>query len=514
MHNDVWVEAVMAKGLYRFFLLIGTTAFAVSSISCKLDVPIREMAQAKTSITRAVEVHAEKYAPAELKSAKDLLLECHSEIIKEDLDKAKSLAEKSTAESAKAIEKSLPLLSADTYSEAKKLFDEADLLYAAKYSPESFNASDTLLKDAAALREKKEFWDSYLKSSEGAKSAEKAKTDSLPHVAQVKEEIDAAISSADELKAKGGDSYASSEISSAKEKLAAAKEKAEASNLKEAVPLLEEAKSTLASARETTLRGTSEAKLAEANGLLEQTKKSSLSSSYIEDISKADALIGDAKKHHESKEYPASIEKSGEAISMLTSLTQMMSGRETELRAEAETKLANAKQQLEERKKIVSAQFSDQINKAAIHVNTGAKLFEEKDYPGTIRESDSALALLTGIGSGQNGKDIAAKQVKYGEEPGTYVVKYNPRDRDCLWKISQRTYGNPRLWPLIYVANKDKIRDPDLIFPGQVLIIPVIPERPRPVHEDKIQKKGEAKTEDAPKDAQPKDSESAPQSTQ
>lgn len=504
----------MAKGMYRIFLLIGTAAIIISTISCKLDVPIREMAQAKTSITRAVEVHAEKYAPTELKSARDLLLECHSEIIKENLDKAKSLAEKSFAESAKAIEKSLPLLSADTYSEATKLLDEADILYAAKYSPESFTTADTLLKDAAALNEKKEFWNSYLKSSEGAKFAEKAKTDSLPHVAQVREEIDATISSADELKAKGGDAYASSEISAVKEKLTAAREKAEASNLKEAVPLLEEAKSTLASARETTLRATSEAKIVEANGLLEQTKKSSLSSSYIEDISKADALIADAKKHHDGKEYPASIEKSGQAISMLSSLTQVMSGRESELRAEAENKLSNAKQKLEERKKIGSIQFEELINKAAIHVHTGSKLFEEKDYPGTIRESDSALALLTGIGSDQKGKDIATKQVKYGEEPGTYVVKYNPRDRDCLWKISQRTYGNPRLWPLIYVANKDKIRDPDLIFPGQVLIIPLIPERPRPVLEDKIHKKGEVKKEDAPKDAQPKDSESAPQSTQ
>lgn len=513
-HNEASREVVMIKGLYRIFLCIGTAAAVLSAVSCKLDVPIREMAQAKTSITRAVEVQAEKYAPAELKSAKDLLLECHSEIIKEDLDKAKSLAEKSSAESAKAIEKSLPLLSADTYSEAKKLFDEADLLYAAKYSPESFTNADTLLKDAASLNEKKEFWDSYLKSSEGAKFAAKAKNDSLPHVAQVREEIDAAISSADELKAKGGDSYASAEIASAKEKLAAAKGKAEASNLKEAVPLLEEAKSSLAGARETTLRGTSEAKLAEANSLLEQTKKSSLSSSYLDDISKADALINDAKKNHESKAYPASIEKSEQAISMLASLTQVMTGRETELRAEAETKLTNAKQTLEERKKIGSAQFAEQISKATIHVNNGSKLFEEKDYPGTIRESDSALALLSGILADQKGADAAAKQVKYGEEPATYVVKYNPRDRDCLWKISQRTYGNPRLWPLIYVANKDKIRDPDLIFPGQVLVIPVKPERPRPVHEDKIQNKGDAKKDEERKESQPKEGGTAPQGAQ
>ena len=31
-----------------------------------------------------------------------------------------------------------------------------------------------------------------------------------------------------------------------------------------------------------------------------------------------------------------------------------------------------------------------------------------------------------------------------------------------------------RMWPVIYMANKDKIKDPDLIFPGQKLQIPAI----------------------------------------
>ncbi len=510
----------MKKGFFRVSIAIGTALFIISTVSCKLDVPIREMSLAKTSITRAVEVRTEKYAPEELKNAKNLLLECHSEIIKEELDKAKSLAEKSSAEAVKAIDKSLPLLSADVYSESKKTFDEADLLYAAKYSPEAFSNADNLLKEASTLNEKKEFWDSYLKSTEGGKAAEKAKSDSLPHVAQVREDISATTASADELKAKGGDAHASAELASAKEKLALAKEKADASNLKEAVPLLDEAKTSLNNARETTLRGTSESKLTEAGNLLEQTKKSNLASSFQDDITKADGLVGDAKKHHEGKEYQNSIEKSTEAIALLTTLTQTMAGRETELRAEAETKLANAKQTLEERKKITRESFTEQIRKADDHVKAGTKLFEEKDYSGTIRESDSALAILSGIGSGigtgEKGADISAKQPKYGEEPATYVVKYNPRDRDCLWKISQRTYGNPRLWPLIYVANKDKIRDPDLIFPGQVLTIPVIPERHRPMHDEKVQKKIEEgkKAEKEIKSEQPKESESAPQSGQ
>ncbi len=40
---------------------------------------------------------------------------------------------------------------------------------------------------------------------------------------------------------------------------------------------------------------------------------------------------------------------------------------------------------------------------------------------------------------------------------------------DSLWRISGRAevYGNPYEWPLIYKANSDKIKDADLIHPGQ-----------------------------------------------
>jgi hypothetical protein len=45
---------------------------------------------------------------------------------------------------------------------------------------------------------------------------------------------------------------------------------------------------------------------------------------------------------------------------------------------------------------------------------------------------------------------------------------------DTLWGISAREtiYRNPFMWPLIYFANRHLIRDPDLIFPRQLLTIP------------------------------------------
>jgi hypothetical protein len=63
---------------------------------------------------------------------------------------------------------------------------------------------------------------------------------------------------------------------------------------------------------------------------------------------------------------------------------------------------------------------------------------------------------------------------------------------DCLWRIAGRSdiYGNPRLWPKIWEANREavisapprvpnRITNPNLIYPGQVLCIPALTEAER-----------------------------------
>lgn len=50
----------------------------------------------------------------------------------------------------------------------------------------------------------------------------------------------------------------------------------------------------------------------------------------------------------------------------------------------------------------------------------------------------------------------------------TYTVKKG----DCLWNIAKKYYGKGSEYPKIYNANKDKIKDPNKIYPGQVLTIP------------------------------------------
>ena len=61
-----------------------------------------------------------------------------------------------------------------------------------------------------------------------------------------------------------------------------------------------------------------------------------------------------------------------------------------------------------------------------------------------------------------------APNVETPAKPMTYTVKKG----DCLWKIAGKVYNNPFKWGRIYRANKGKIKNPNRIYPNQVLTIP------------------------------------------
>lgn len=70
-------------------------------------------------------------------------------------------------------------------------------------------------------------------------------------------------------------------------------------------------------------------------------------------------------------------------------------------------------------------------------------------------------------------KKPVVQQKKKRETSGAPKVKtYTVKSGDCLWNIAKKYYGNGAQYTKIYNANKGKIKNPNLIYPGQVLTIP------------------------------------------
>lgn len=75
----------------------------------------------------------------------------------------------------------------------------------------------------------------------------------------------------------------------------------------------------------------------------------------------------------------------------------------------------------------------------------------------------------------ENGTLSAASMESSSADSGAAMGadEYQVTRGDNLWNISGKDsiYANPYQWPLIYKANRSKIKDADLIYPGQVFDI-------------------------------------------
>ena len=56
----------------------------------------------------------------------------------------------------------------------------------------------------------------------------------------------------------------------------------------------------------------------------------------------------------------------------------------------------------------------------------------------------------------------------------TATKLYEVVSGDSLSKIAKREYGDANEWKRIYEANRDLLKDPDKIYPGQKLKIPAL----------------------------------------
>ena len=87
------------------------------------------------------------------------------------------------------------------------------------------------------------------------------------------------------------------------------------------------------------------------------------------------------------------------------------------------------------------------------------------DFSDTTGSSSSSSSSSADFSDVSGGASSSAPAAGTGQ---TYTVKSG----DSLSKIAKHFYGDAGKWHKIYEANRDKIKNPDLIHPGQEFSIP------------------------------------------
>jgi len=85
---------------------------------------------------------------------------------------------------------------------------------------------------------------------------------------------------------------------------------------------------------------------------------------------------------------------------------------------------------------------------------------------GTPKSQEAREKVIVAVGNIEGVAEV--EDESHGQEPVFHTVEKG----DSLWKIAEKTLGNGARYTEIFEANTPMLKDPDKIYPGQVLRIP------------------------------------------
>jgi nucleoid-associated protein YgaU len=127
------------------------------------------------------------------------------------------------------------------------------------------------------------------------------------------------------------------------------------------------------------------------------------------------------------------------------------------------------KEEIVRHKQYMEQEEREKITLEAARVEEERLLREAAEAEMRLREQERRNAAVL------EAQAAAAARIEAARESSQQqALRYTVRRGETLPQIAARTeiYNDSSLWPLIYRANRDQIRDPKQLWPGQILKIP------------------------------------------
>ncbi len=124
------------------------------------------------------------------------------------------------------------------------------------------------------------------------------------------------------------------------------------------------------------------------------------------------------------------------------------------------------KSEAEEIEKLLKAELGDRIQN--LKVTFADDVVTLSGNCDSYATKEKAVLLAGNVKGVAKVNDINLISPKPVEQTEFYTIQRG----DSLSKIAKKYYGNAMKYPVIFEANREVIKDPDLIYPGQVIRIP------------------------------------------
>ncbi|URA09742.1 LysM peptidoglycan-binding domain-containing protein [Thermospira aquatica] len=386
------------------------------------SVPKKELEEAKKAIEQAQAVDAALFASSELAAAQNDYDAANKFVENKKNKEAKEKAVSSKQKADEAYSLARERRAEDIYQKNVALMNQIKENFGEKRAPEAYEDAVSSFNAFEQTYAKKDPDATY---QEGSKLYEKLSPLAQKLLADV-EQATAAVTAAQDkyYAAENRDivkTYASKELSDAAVILQRAKEALANGDLEEAISLAQQASALIDGA-------ITKAEQAYQQELASQQQVSPAEGNINTNKQKAEQYIDEAKKKLEELKK----RRGSSYLPLEASFTYVAAG-----------------------------EGEEEVNDAMVekYIKLAEDAYAREEYLDAIDYAREAIRL--------------ADMLLAMETAATYTVKLNPANRDCLWKIAGYMYNNRYwLWPMIWRANKYQIKDPDLIYPGQVFKIP------------------------------------------